>query len=63
MYLGLALVYVGIAIADQSVWALVLLPVVLIIIQRRAIEPEEAFLERRFGADYTRYKENVRRWI
>ena len=63
MYLGLALVYFGIAIADQSVWALILLPVVLTIIQRRAIEPEEAFLERRFGADYIRYKESVRRWI
>lgn len=63
MYLGLALVYFGIAIADQSVWALILLPVVLTIIQRRAIEPEEAFLERRFGASYIRYKEDVRRWI
>ena len=63
MYLGLALVYVGIAIADLSVWALILMPVVLTIIQRRAIEPEEAFLERRFGANYIRYKENVSRWI
>jgi protein-S-isoprenylcysteine O-methyltransferase Ste14 len=63
MYLGLALVYLGIAIADQSIWALILLPVVLTIIQRRAIEPEEAFLERRFGADYIQYKENVGRWI
>jgi protein-S-isoprenylcysteine O-methyltransferase Ste14 len=63
MYLGLAVVYVGIAIADQSVWALILLPVVLIVIQRRAIELEEAFLERRFGANYVRYKEKVRRWI
>jgi len=63
MYLGLALVYVGITIADQSVWALILLPVGLTIIQRRAIAPEEAFLERRFGANYIRYKENVRRWI
>jgi hypothetical protein len=32
-------------------------------LQRRAIEPEEAFLERRFGANYIRYKDNVRRWI
>jgi protein-S-isoprenylcysteine O-methyltransferase Ste14 len=63
MYLGLAFVYLGIAVADQSVWALVLLPVVLAIIQRLAIEPEEAFLERRFGADYLSYKEKVRRWI
>ncbi len=63
MYLGLALVYVGIAIAVQSVWALILLPVVLTIIQRRAIEPEEAFLARRFGTSYIRYKEKVGRWI
>jgi protein-S-isoprenylcysteine O-methyltransferase Ste14 len=63
MYLGLAIVYLGITIADQSLWALVLFPVVLIIIQRGAIEPEEAFLERRFGASYVRYKANVRRWL
>ena len=63
IYLGLALVYLGIAIAGQSVWALILLPVVLAIIQRRAIEPEEAFLEKRFGANYVSYKEMVRRWL
>jgi len=63
MYLGLAFIYLGIAIAGQALWALILLPVVLTIIQRRAIEPEEAFLERRFGADYVGYKEKVRRWI
>jgi protein-S-isoprenylcysteine O-methyltransferase Ste14 len=63
MYLGLALVYLGIAIAAQSVWALILLPVVLAIIQRQAIEPEEAFLEKRSGANYIGYKEMVRRWL
>jgi protein-S-isoprenylcysteine O-methyltransferase Ste14 len=63
MYLGLAFVYLGVAVARQSVWALILLPVVLIVIQRGAIEPEEAFLEKRFGANYIRYKENVRRWL
>jgi protein-S-isoprenylcysteine O-methyltransferase Ste14 len=63
MYLGLAFVYLGIAIAGQSIWALILLAVVLIIVQRGAIEPEEAFLEKRFGADYLSYKEKVRRWI
>jgi protein-S-isoprenylcysteine O-methyltransferase Ste14 len=63
MYLGLAFVYLGIAIAGQSVWALILLPVVMLIVQRGAIEPEEAFLEMRFGADYVGYKEKVRRWI
>jgi protein-S-isoprenylcysteine O-methyltransferase Ste14 len=63
MYLGLASVYLGIAIAEQSLWTFILLPVVLTIILRRAIKPEEAFLERRFGEDYTRYKAKVRRWL
>jgi len=63
MYLGLALAYAGIAIAGQFVWALVLLPAVVALIQRLAIEPEEAYLKRRFGADYTSYTARVRRWI
>jgi protein-S-isoprenylcysteine O-methyltransferase Ste14 len=63
MYLGLALVYLGIAIAGQSLWAVILLPLVLIIIQRRAIAPEEDFLKRRFGADYISYMAKVRRWL
>jgi protein-S-isoprenylcysteine O-methyltransferase Ste14 len=63
MYLALALIYLGISIAAQSLWALLLLPVVLTIIVNRAIKPEEAFLERRFGTDYLRYKANVRRWL
>ena len=63
MYLGLAVVYLAITITDQSLWALILLPVVLTIVQRRAIEPEEAFLERRFGAVYTSYQAKVRRWL
>jgi|SRR6516164_1717559 hypothetical protein len=45
MYLGLALVYLGIAITGPSLWALFLLLVVLTIIRGLAIEPEEAFLQ------------------
>jgi protein-S-isoprenylcysteine O-methyltransferase Ste14 len=63
MYLGLALVYLGIGVAEQSIWALILLPVVLLIIQRKAIEPEEAFLRHRFGAEYISYMSVVRRWL
>jgi protein-S-isoprenylcysteine O-methyltransferase Ste14 len=62
-YLGLALIYLGITTAGQSVWALILLAVVLTVIQRGAIEPEEAFLEKRFGATYINYTEKVRRWL
>ena len=45
MYLGMAFLYLGIAIGGQSVWALLLLPLVLTIVRRRAVGPEEAFLE------------------
>jgi protein-S-isoprenylcysteine O-methyltransferase Ste14 len=63
MYLGLAIAYLGIAIADQSLWALVLLTVVLAIINRAVIAPEESFLNRRFGSDYLAYQKSVRRWL
>jgi protein-S-isoprenylcysteine O-methyltransferase Ste14 len=63
MYVGLAIAYVGIAIADQSLWALILLPVVLAIINRAVIAREELFLSRRFGSDYLAYQKRVRRWL
>jgi protein-S-isoprenylcysteine O-methyltransferase Ste14 len=63
MYVGLTAVYLGIAIGAQSLWALLLLPVVLMIIRRRVIEREEAFLERRFGTPYRDYRTRVRRWL
>ncbi len=63
MYLGLAFAYLGISIVGESVWALILLPAVLIVIQRWAIAPEETFLQRRFGDAYTRYTTQVRRWM
>jgi protein-S-isoprenylcysteine O-methyltransferase Ste14 len=63
LYVGATLIYVGIAVAGRSLWALALLLVVLAVMQRGVIDREEHYLERRFGADYVRYKERVRRWI
>ena len=63
MYVGLAIAYLGLAIADRSPWSVIFLPVVLLIIRRAVIAHEEAFLERRFGAAYTDYKMRVRRWL
>jgi protein-S-isoprenylcysteine O-methyltransferase Ste14 len=63
LYVGLTLFYLGIAFAVQSFWALVLLLVVLVVMKRGVIDREEHYLERKFGADYLRYKERVRRWI
>ena len=63
LYVGATLFYLGIAVAARSLWALVLLLVVLVVMQRGVIDREERYLERKFGADYVRYKERVRRWI
>ena len=63
MYVGMAIAYLGLAIADRSLASLILLPVVLLVIRRAVIANEEAFLERRFGSAYTDYKTRVRRWL
>jgi protein-S-isoprenylcysteine O-methyltransferase Ste14 len=62
-YLGMALLYVGIALLAGAVWALVPLPFVLIVIDRAVIAREERYLERKFGREYLDYKAGVRRWI
>jgi protein-S-isoprenylcysteine O-methyltransferase Ste14 len=63
LYVSLTLGYLGIAVAAQSLWALALLIVVLVVMQQGVIRREERYLAQRFGADYLRYKERVRRWI
>jgi protein-S-isoprenylcysteine O-methyltransferase Ste14 len=63
VYLSLALLYAGIASLVNSLWAMLLLPVVLTVITREVIEREEKYLERKFGDEYVSYKKRVRRWL
>ena len=63
MYLGMALIYLGVAILLNSLAALILLVPVLAIIQSQVIAREEAYLERAFGNEYVAYKRRVRAWI
>jgi len=63
MYLGLAFLYAGIALAFGLLWALAALPVVLLVVDRVVIPPEERHLEAQFGDEYRAYKSRVRRWI
>jgi protein-S-isoprenylcysteine O-methyltransferase Ste14 len=62
-YVGMAVVYVGIAVCSQALWALLPLPIVLAIIDRGVIAREERYLERKFGQEYVDYKPRVRRWV
>ena len=62
-YLGLAMIYAGIAVLRNSLWTILLLPAVLFVIQRELIGREERYLERSFGEEYLDYKTRVRRWV
>jgi len=62
-YLSMAMIYSGIASLANALWAILLLPVALLVIHRGVIEREERYLEGKFGEEYLRYKAQVRRWI
>jgi protein-S-isoprenylcysteine O-methyltransferase Ste14 len=62
-YLSLTMLYAGIAVLRNALWAIVLLPLVVYVIQREVIEREEGYLERTFGEEYLNYKARVRRWV
>jgi protein-S-isoprenylcysteine O-methyltransferase Ste14 len=63
LYLALVLLHAGIALLANSMWILMLLVPEVIALQIGVILREEAYLERRFGSDYTTYKARVRRWL
>lgn len=63
LYLSMTLIYAGLASLANALPAILLLPVVLAVMRRGVIEREERYLEGKFGNEYLRYKERVRRWI
>jgi protein-S-isoprenylcysteine O-methyltransferase Ste14 len=62
-YLSLTMLYAGIAVLRNALWAILPLPLVVYVIQREVIEREERYLERTFGQEYLAYKARVRRWV
>jgi protein-S-isoprenylcysteine O-methyltransferase Ste14 len=63
IYLSLALAYLGIAVALNAIWAIVLWPIMLIMLTQVIVVREERYLEGKFGEAYTQYKSKVRRWL
>ncbi|MGH2607300.1 MAG: methyltransferase family protein [Anaerolineales bacterium] len=62
IYAGFTLLHFGVALGLRLPGPLILTPFVPITLQIVVIAREEAYLERRFGEDYRRYKMRVRRW-
>jgi protein-S-isoprenylcysteine O-methyltransferase Ste14 len=63
LYLSMAIIYTGLALAANALWALLLLPVALFLTDRGPMAREERYLEQKFGESYRSYKGRVRRWI
>jgi protein-S-isoprenylcysteine O-methyltransferase Ste14 len=63
MYVGLAIVYLGITCFIGNWWNIILFPLLLLIVQEYIIKREEKYLELEFGQDYEEYKKKVGRWL
>ena len=63
MYLGLTLVYVGVAGTRLEVWPLIVLPLLLAYVNFEVIPVEERRLRDVFGDAYQQYGLRVRRWL
>ena len=63
MYLGLLLLYCGIAVFKGNWWTFILIPFLIMFIQLYVIKKEENYLQRAFGDEYFAYKKKARRWI
>jgi protein-S-isoprenylcysteine O-methyltransferase Ste14 len=63
MYLGMAFLYIALALAFGVIWALIVLPLVIVAVDQLVIAREEAYLVRKFGDPYCDYMARVRRWL
>ena len=63
MYLGMTLLYAGLALRLNMAWPFLLLPLVLFTLVRLVVRREERYLATEFGEEYEEYRRRVRRWI
>jgi protein-S-isoprenylcysteine O-methyltransferase Ste14 len=63
LYIGMILLNIGIGCIVNSLWIFFLSAGLAAALQKGVIEPEETYLEKKFGDKYLRYKARVRRWF
>lgn len=62
-YVSLTILYVGLGVALNNAWILLLAIPVLFVMDMWVIPREEKHLEERFGKHYLQYRSAVRRWL
>ena len=62
MYLAWELIVVGVGLAANAPWVIVMAVPAALLTRRMVIDKEERYLENKFGAEYLDYKSRVRRW-
>jgi protein-S-isoprenylcysteine O-methyltransferase Ste14 len=62
MYVGMALVVLGIVVAFALEWTFLMLIIGAFVMHYGVVLREERYLERKFGEDYRAYKESVPRY-
>lgn len=63
IYLAMTGLYLGAALLLDSMWILILVVPILFLIHFGVVMREETYLNQKFGAEYTAYRKQVRRWI
>jgi len=63
MYLGMAMILFGLALMFNLIGGIIFTFLFTIYITKFQIRPEEEVMERFFGADFLKYKQNVRMWL
>jgi len=63
MYLGMALILLGLAFMFNLMGGIMFTLLFTMYITKFQIRPEEEVMERFFGAEFIKYKQNVRMWL
>ncbi len=63
IYLANVLILTGLILLFDAVLSLPLIPILVWVLEKRFIVPEENRMRREFRADFARYEEQTRRWV
>lgn len=63
IYLADVMILLAVSLIWGSALGLILTPVLALVLDRRFIQPEEARMAEKFGAEFEAYRARVRKWI